>query len=285
MLRNADAAMYVAKRKGAGRIEVFDDAASHRSVDQLDLRSELGDALERGQLSIVYQPLIELKTGVIYSFEALARWTHPERGQIPPDIFIPMAEETGAIVSIGAWVLSQSCSRLVDWQQMFPDAALTMGVNIAAVQLEGTSPDLVGIIEAAGADPHDVWLEVTERMDISGDISGQVESLRQAGVHFALDDFGMSYSSLTYLQQFPVEGIKIDKTFVQPMVDGDTQRGIVRAILALGESLSVNVIAEGIETQEQYDALLDLGCRFGQGYLLAPPVPAEECVRLVRSRL
>jgi EAL domain-containing protein (putative c-di-GMP-specific phosphodiesterase class I) len=284
MLRNADAAMYVAKGKGPGRIEVFDDAASHRSLDRLDLRSELGHALERGQLSVVYQPLIELKTNAIKSFEALARWTHPERGDVPPDVFIPMAEETGAILSIGAWVLAEACARLGEWQLLYPETGLTMGVNISAVQLEQSSQDLVSIVAAAGADPHDVWLEVTERMDISGDISGQVNALRQAGVHFALDDFGMSYSSLTYLQQFPVEGIKIDRTFVHPMTDGETQRGIVRAILALGESLSVNVIAEGIETQGQLDALLDLGCTHGQGYLLAPPMTPDECVLALRAQ-
>jgi diguanylate cyclase (GGDEF)-like protein len=284
MLRNADAAMYVAKGKGPGRIEVFDDAASHRSLDWLDLRSELGYALDRGQLSVLYQPLVELKTGRIRSFEALVRWSHPERGQVPPDVFIPMAEETGAIVQIGAWVLEQSCRRLLEWQHRYPGGGLTIGVNISAIQLEQASPDLVDIITAAGVDPHDVWLEVTERMDTSGDISGQVDALRRAGAHFALDDFGMSYSSLTYLQQFPVEGIKIDKTFVQPMVDGETQRGIVRAILALGESLAVNVIAEGIETQEQLDALLDLGCTFGQGFLLAPPLTADECVQAMRVK-
>jgi diguanylate cyclase (GGDEF)-like protein len=284
MLRNADAAMYVAKVKGPGRIEVFDDEASHRSLDWLDLRSELGHALERDQLSIVYQPLVELKSGTINSFEALVRWTHPQRGEVPPDVFVPMAEETGAILEIGAWVLAQSCARLAEWQRLFPTAGLTVGVNISAVQLEPSSPDLVAVITAAGADPHDVWLEVTERMDTSGDIAGQVDALRRAGVHFALDDFGMSYSSLTYLQQFPVEGIKIDKTFVQPMTNGETQRGIVRAILALGESLSVNVVAEGIETREQLDALLDLGCRYGQGYLLARPATAAECVRMLREQ-
>ena len=284
MLRNADAAMYVAKAKGPGRIEVFDDAASHRSLDRLDLRSELGDALARGQLSVVYQPLIELKTNAIVSFEALVRWTHPVRGAVLPDVFIPMAEETGAIVSIGAWVLAQSCARLIDWQQQFPAAELTMGVNISASQLEQANQDLVSIITAAGADPHDIWLEVTERMDTSGDITGQVNALRQAGAHFVLDDFGMSYSSLTYLQQFPVEGIKIDRTFIQPMTADETQLGIVRAILALGEALSVKVTAEGIETQDQLDALLDLGCAFGQGFLLAPPMMPEECVQALRAQ-
>ena len=159
-----------------------------------------------------------------------------------------------------------------------------MGVNISAVQLEPSRQDLLSVIVQSGVDPHDIWLEVTERMDTVADVSGQVSRLRRAGVHFALDDFGMSYSSLTYLQRFPVEGIKIDRTFVSPMTEGETQRGIVRTILALGESLSVNVIAEGIETVEQRDALLDLGCRYGQGYLLAAPMTPEECVRGLRTR-
>ncbi|HEY2793449.1 MAG TPA: GGDEF domain-containing protein [Micromonosporaceae bacterium] len=284
MLRDADAAMYVAKGKGPGRIEVFDDDASHRSLDRLDLRSELGHALERGQLSVLFQPLVELKTAAITSFEALVRWTHPERGAVPPDVFIPMAEETGAILDLGAWVLAQSCACLVDWQRLFPEVALSMGVNISAVQLERSSPDLVSIITATGADPHHLWLEITERMDTSGDISAQTDALRRAGAHFVLDDFGMSYSSLTYLQQFPVEGIKIDRTFVDPMTDGETQRGIVRAILALGESLSVNVVAEGIERPDQLDALIELGCTYGQGYLLAPPMTADECVHALRAQ-
>jgi len=193
-----------------------------RSLDRLDLRSELGQALDRGQLSVAYQPLVELKSNAIRSFEALARWQHPVRGPIPPDVFIPMAEETGRIVEIGAWILAEACSRLVEWQRLFPENALTMGINISSVQLERSNEDLLGIITRTGADPGDVWLEVTERLNLSGDISFQVERLRAAGVHFALDDFGMSYSSLTYLQHFPVEGIKIDRTFVAPMTEDET---------------------------------------------------------------
>ena len=284
MLRHADAAMYVAKSQGPGRIEVFDDAASHRSIDRLDLRAELDHALERGELSVVFQPIVNLKTSAIRSFEALARWTHPVRGQVPPDVFIPMAEETGAIVPIGAWVLSQACTRLMEWQHRFPEDDLTVCVNVSMVQLERSHQDLLSVIAGTGADPHDIWLEVTERMDTSGDIGDQVAALRSAGVHFSLDDFGMSYSSLTYLQRFPVEGIKIDRTFVAPMTADETQRGIVRAILALGESLSVKVVAEGIETQGQVDGLLDLGCRYGQGYLLGRPMTAEACITALRGR-
>jgi diguanylate cyclase (GGDEF)-like protein len=284
MLRNADAAMYVAKGKGPGRVEVFDDAASHRSLDWLDLRSELDQALDRGQLSVVFQPLVELKNNAVRAFEALVRWRHPERGDILPDVFIPMAEETGRILEIGAWVLAEACTRLVEWQQLFPADELTMAINVSAVQLEPSNVDLLDVITRTGATPRDVWLEVTERLNPSGDVSGQVERLRRAGVHFALDDFGMSYSSLTYLAQFPVERIKIDKTFVDPMIEDETQRGIVRAILALGESLSVNVVAEGVETAEQRDTLLDLGCTHGQGYLLGMPMTAEKCVAALRAQ-
>jgi EAL domain-containing protein (putative c-di-GMP-specific phosphodiesterase class I) len=253
-------------------------------MDWLDLRSELNHALDRGQLAVVYQPLVELKNNAIRSFEALVRWRHPARGDIQPDVFIPMAEDTGQIVEIGAWVLAQACARLVEWQHRFPEDGLTMGVNISSVQLEQSKLDLLDVITANGAAPTDIWLEVTERLDTSGDISGQVERLRRAGVHFALDDFGMSYSSLTYLQHFPVEAIKIDRSFVRPMTEDDTQRGIVRAILALGESLSVNVVAEGVETVEQRDILLDLGCAYGQGYLLGRPMPPDDCVAALESQ-
>ena len=178
LLRSADAAMYEAKAKGCGRIEVFDDDASHRSMDRLDLRAELAFALDRGELAIVYQPICELKSRKILAFEALLRWTHPERGAVVPDLFIPLAEETGSIVPIGAWVLSESCRRLSEWQRLVPDANLTMGVNISAVQLENSSQDLLDVILRTGVDPDDVWLEVTERMDTSGDIADQVAKLR-----------------------------------------------------------------------------------------------------------
>ncbi|SNS60590.1 diguanylate cyclase (GGDEF) domain-containing protein [Asanoa hainanensis] len=285
MLRDADAAMYAAKARGTGRLEVFDDEASHRSIDRLDLRSDLSEALDQGQLSVVYQPMVELKSNTIRSFEALARWRHPERGNVPPDVFIPLAEETGAIVPIGAWVLDQACRQLAMWQREFPEEHLTMSVNISAVQLERGHGELLDVIRAAGVDPTDVWLEVTEHMDTAEDISSQVSSLRDAGVHFALDDFGMSYSSLAYLQRFPVEGLKIDRSFVAAMPEaGNGGRGIVRAIMAVADSLSMKAFAEGIETQAQLDALLDLGCGYGQGHLLSPPLSVERSTAALRAQ-
>ncbi|MDG4826199.1 EAL domain-containing protein [Asanoa sp. WMMD1127] len=285
MLRDADAAMYAAKARGSGRLEVFDDEASHRSIDRLDLRSDLSEALEHGQLSVVFQPMVELKSNTIRSFEALARWRHPERGTVPPDEFIPLAEETGAIVPIGAWVLDQSCRQLAAWQREFPEAHLTMSVNISAVQLERGHGDLLEVIRSTGVDPADIWLEVTEHMDTAEDISSQVDALRDAGVHFALDDFGMSYSSLAYLQRFPVEGLKIDRAFVAAMNDAaDSGRGIVRAIMAVADSLSMKAFAEGIEEPAQLDALLDLGCGYGQGHLLSPPLSVEQATAALRAQ-
>jgi diguanylate cyclase (GGDEF)-like protein len=285
MLRDADAAMYAAKARGTGRLQVFDDEASHRSIDRLDLRSDLSEALDHGQLSVAYQPMVELKSNTIRSFEALARWRHPERGNVPPDVFIPLAEETGAIVPIGAWVLDQACRQLATWQREFPETPLTMSVNISAVQLERGHGDLLDVIRAAGVNPADIWLEVTEHMDTAEDISSQVSALRTAGVHFALDDFGMSYSSLAYLQRFPVEGLKIDRAFVAAMTEETNNgRGIVRAIMAVADSLSMKAFAEGIETQAQLDALLDLGCGYGQGHLLSPPLSVERSTEALRTQ-
>jgi diguanylate cyclase (GGDEF)-like protein len=283
MLRDADAAMYVAKGKGPGRIEVFDDEASHRSVHRLDLRSELPHALARGELSVVYQPIVHLANHAIVAFESLLRWTHPQRGPVPPDVFIPLAEETGAIGAIGAWVLGQACEQLSAWHRLRPDRSLQIAVNLSAGQLVRDDYDLLAIITAAGADPDDVWLEVTEHSHVTDDVSEPAAALRKGGVHFALDDFGMSYSSLDYLHRFPVECLKIDKSFVSAMCEDDTQRGIVRAILAVADSLSLGVVAEGIESQPQVDALVALGCHFGQGYLLHRPMTAEDATQVLLS--
>jgi EAL domain-containing protein (putative c-di-GMP-specific phosphodiesterase class I) len=283
MLRDADAAMYAAKEKGTGLVEVFDDAASHRSLDRLDIRSELQQALERHELSVHYQPIFALHTGAIAGFEALLRWQHPSRGAVPPDVFIPLAEETGAILPIGDWVLDQACRQLAAWHQLPRGERLTMNVNVSAVQLR--QPDLAGhtmsIISRAGIDPHDVWLEVTEHTSVLGDVTEYATTLRRAGVHFALDDFGTSYSNLGYLKRFPIECLKIDRSFVSGLTERDTDLGIVRAVLAIADSLGLSVVAEGIETEEQRDTLLRLGCARGQGYLLSRPVPADAATALL----
>jgi diguanylate cyclase (GGDEF)-like protein len=283
MLRDADAAMYVAKEKGTGLIEVFDDAASHRSLQRLDLRSELLHALDRDELQVHYQPIVALDTGRILAFEALLRWTHPHRGAISPEEFIPHAEDIGAIISIGEWVLRQACRQLSAWRRLARSQRVGISVNVSAVQLG--QPHLVSqtlkVIREAGVDPSDVWLEITEHSYVRDDVSASAAALRTAGVHFALDDFGTAYSNLSYLKRFPFEMVKIDRSFVSGVAHTEADRGIVRAIVAIADSLGLDAVAEGIETDEQRAALLELGCRVGQGHRLSPPLPADQAAALL----
>jgi EAL domain-containing protein (putative c-di-GMP-specific phosphodiesterase class I) len=232
----------------------------------------------------VYQPIVALRSGTIVGFEALTRWHHRQRGIIAPDIFIPMAEESEAIIPIGAWVLEQACRQLKRWQRA-GRRLQKVAVNVSAIEL--AQPDVVvratRTIESAGVPADDVWLEITEHSRLTGDLTDALKSLRAAGVHFALDDFGMSYSSLDYLQRFPVETVKIDKSFVAGMTSSAPHLGIVRAIMAIARSLQLGVIAEGIETSAQRSALLKLGCLFGQGYLYSRPLTAAEATRRLDS--
>jgi diguanylate cyclase (GGDEF)-like protein/PAS domain S-box-containing protein len=287
MLRDADAAMYAAKNAGRGRVEVFDDDASHRSLDRLELRSELTQALARGELSLRYQPIVELGSGQVTGFEALCRWRHPRRGMVPPDVFIPLAEETGAIIGIGEWVLGQACRQLAEWQREPGGDRLRISVNLSATQLH--QPDAAArtleVIQGAGVRPGDVWLEITEHSSIRTDVTEFATALRAAGVHFALDDFGISYSNLSHLKRLPVEILKIDRSFVAGLTAKDADRGIVRAVLAIADSLGLSVVAEGIETAEQRIELMALGCHQGQGYLFSRPVPADEARALLATPL
>jgi diguanylate cyclase (GGDEF)-like protein len=282
MLRDADAAMYTAKARGPGEIEVFDEAASHRSLDRLGIRSELLRALERHEMDVVYQPIVRIGSGRLVGFEALLRWTHPERGPIPPDTFIPLAEETGAIVPIGWFVLERACRQLALWQRRPGWRRLQITINLSASQLsqENAADNILALIRANGVAPCDVWLEVTERSYAGDDINAATRQLRAGGVHFALDDFGTSYSNLTYLKQFPAECLKIDRSFIPGVVEEGTDRSIVRAILAIAESLGLLVIAEGVERSSERDALRALGCQFGQGYLFAPGLSPAEAEQL-----
>jgi diguanylate cyclase (GGDEF)-like protein len=286
MLRDADAAMYAAKNAGRGRVRVFDEDASQHSLGRLELRSDLAQALARDELTIHYQPIVELATRRILGFEALCRWTHPRRGPIPPDEFIPLAEETGAIVGIGEWVLGRACHQLAEWQRLPGNEHLRISVNLSPVQLQQpeAATRTLDVITSAGADPRDVWLEITEHSSIRQDVTDFVTALRGAGVHFALDDFGMAYSNLSHLKRLPVEILKIDKSFVAGLPAKDTDRGIVRAVLAIADSLGLTVVAEGIETEEQHAELLALSCGQGQGYLFSRPVAPAEATELLRAR-
>jgi diguanylate cyclase (GGDEF)-like protein len=283
MLRDADAAMYVAKSRGPGVIEVFDDAASHKSLDRLSIRSELLRALDRSEFEVFYQPIVDLETGRPAAFEALLRWTHPERGPIPPDVFIPLAEEAGEIVPIGTWVLEQAFCQLATWQKLPGWSGLKLNVNLSAVQLwqVDAADQIVSRLHRAGVEPGDVWLEVTERSHAGDDVTAVADDLRSSGVHFALDDFGSSYSNLAYLKQFPAECLKIDKSFICGVADEGTDRSIVLAILAMAASLDLEVVAEGIEQPAQREALIALGCQLGQGYLFAHALSAKDATALL----
>jgi diguanylate cyclase (GGDEF)-like protein len=289
MLRDADAAMYVAKARGSGQVEVFDEDASHRSRDRLDLRAELLLAQTRGQLHLAYQPIFALDSRAIVAFEALLRWTHPHHGTVPPDVFIPLAEETGAIVEIGQWVLAQACRQLAQWHRLPEGRGLGMSVNLSPVQLHQpqAAERTLDVIRAAGLHPADIWLEITEHSYLRHEVTEYAGALGAAGVHLVLDDFGTAYSNLSYLKRLPIEILKIDKSFVSGVTGpggGHLDLSIVRAILAIADSLGLVAIAEGIETEDQRTALRSLGCRLGQGYLLSRPLPAAQAGLLLRPQ-
>ena len=290
LLRDADAAMYRAKDLGRNRVERF-DADSHRSaLRALRTGNDLHRALERRELLVHYQPVVSIERNELSGFEALVRWEHPDRGLVPPSEFISLAEETGLITEIGAFVLDEALDQLVHWQQLTSDPRLTMSVNLSARQLG--SPGLVEVVRDTiarhGVNPDRVWLEITESA-LMADVKASLRSLRslrELGVHLTIDDFGTGYSSLTYLRRFPVEGLKIDRSFVAGIGRDVGDGAIVDAVIRLGHSLGLAVVAEGIETHAQLRHLADAGCLFGQGFLFSKPIGTHEVeVRLLAGRL
>jgi len=285
MLRDADTAMYRAKQLGKARHEVFDQAMHTHAMDLLGLERDLRRAVERQELFLQYQPIVSLNNGALRGFEALVRWRHPERGLIPPEKFIPIAEETGLIIPLGKWVLGEACSQMSKWQKMSPvDEPLPMNVNLSCKQF--MQPDLLSQVQAAlqesGLDPRNLKLEITESvvMDNIETATRTLEQLRALGVELSIDDFGTGYSSLSYLQRFPVSTLKIDRSFISRLTEGDGTAQIVRTIMSLAQNLGMNVVAEGVETEQQREHLKELECEFGQGYFFSKPMnkdAAEEC--------
>jgi diguanylate cyclase (GGDEF)-like protein len=281
LLREADSAMYRAKSAGRDQVAHFlpsmHVAATARLDDQLGLRR----ALERGELRAHYQPVIELATGEVLGMEALARWQHPERGLIGPDQFIPLAEETGLILPLGAWMLDHALHQLTRWRREVPEAAdLWVAVNLSARQL--SDPELTRTVarslHESGLDPGGLHLEITETavMHSTDRSSETLEALRALGVCLIIDDFGTGYSSLARLKRLPVTALKIDRTFVAGLGIEPSDLSIVDAIAQMARSLNLDVIAEGVETRRQLEILQGLGARMGQGYLWSEPVPASE---------
>jgi diguanylate cyclase (GGDEF)-like protein/PAS domain S-box-containing protein len=288
LLRNADIAMYMAKGAGKGRYEIFEPSMHLEVVRRLELEADLKRAVDESQFILHYQPIVELDTQRIVGVEALVRWQHPDRGLVPPGDFIPVAEETGLIVPIGAWVLREACAQIRAWQDAYPSRPpLHMSVNLSARQLQ--NPDIVtdvaNAIQAAGIDPGTLTLEITETalvIDTEHTIM-RLEQLKALGVRLAIDDFGTGYSSLSYLQRFPVDVLKIDRSFIDSLERG-ANPALVRAIVELGHSLELETVAEGIEHDEQLTQFKALQCQNGQGYLFARPAANDEIAALFAQR-
>jgi diguanylate cyclase (GGDEF)-like protein/PAS domain S-box-containing protein len=277
LLQEADAAMYVAKRRGGGRFELFDGKLHASVVERMALECDLR-AIELGaEMTLSYQPLVDLRDGHLTGFEALLRWNHPERGPISPEDFIPIAEQTGAIVPIGRWVLEEACRQCRRWQEEYPTGvALAMNVNVSTRQL--SDPDIVRDVEraldASGLDPGLLTLEITETMSVGDEdeVGETLHQLKDLGVRISVDDFGTGYSSLCHLDQFPVDELKIDRSFVARLSEGAQDSGVALAIIRLARSLHLDVVAEGIESEDQLMQLRDAQCTRGQGYYFWRPL-------------
>jgi diguanylate cyclase (GGDEF)-like protein len=280
LVRDADVAMYRAKQCGRGRVEVFDDALRIAVENRLQTQDELRHAIERGEIRTFYQPIVDGTTAEVQGFEALARWQHPTRGLLGPDEFIKVAEESGLIVPLGAEVLAQACAQAMRWRAERPGGgAKRVTVNVASAQLGHRSfvPTVVAVLADTGLDPDALWLEITETT-IMADTEVAAETLRAIralGVHLAIDDFGTGYSSLTYLRRFPVETLKIDRSFVADLGGDREDEAIVEMILSLARALDLQVVAEGVETAGQLHQLRRLGCVYMQGFYFGRPMPAE----------
>jgi EAL domain-containing protein (putative c-di-GMP-specific phosphodiesterase class I) len=275
--------MYRAKERGRGRIELFDDALRSTAELRSATESALRHALEHDEFAVHYQPIVDLSTGAIVSAEALLRWEHPERGLVSPVEFIPLAEASGLIVPIGAWVLEQACAQLVEWQRTLP--SMSIAVNLSVRQM--MAPDIALLVEdvlrRTGAAGEHLCLELTESvlMDDVEYFGRTLSGLKVLGARLAIDDFGTGYSSLSYLKRFPIDAVKIDRSFVSGLGIDDSDSALVAAIVAMAEALGLDVTAEGVETQDQLCRLRRLKCERAQGFHFARPMPAAEMTALV----
>jgi diguanylate cyclase (GGDEF)-like protein len=290
LLREADSAMYHAKQQGGARYEVFDEVMRSRSAVRVATEQALNRALERGEMRVHYQPMVALDTGRLTGVEALVRWQHPERGLVHPLEFIPVAEATGLIQTLGQWVIEEACAQAERWRLMRPEVApALMSVNLSPLQL--VRSDLVEVVAGAlrttNAEAGALCLEMTESavMEDAPPVSGAITALGAMGVRLAVDDFGTGYSSLRSLRRFPVNVLKIDRSFVSGLGTSADDASIVAAVQRLADALGLETIAEGIETEDQLHELRSLGCRAGQGFYFAQPGPPEAITELLGSTL
>ncbi|HEX6744971.1 MAG TPA: bifunctional diguanylate cyclase/phosphodiesterase [Solirubrobacteraceae bacterium] len=277
LLRNADLAMYRAKKAGGNRAATYETAMRTALLARIELEADLRHALARDELRLVYQPVVELESGRTVGVEALARWAHPTRGMIPPLTFIPVAEEIGVIGAIGRWVLREACRQLAAWRLLAP--GLVLNVNLSPVQLRDDrfAADVEQALRANDLPGQALTLEITESMLLSGDegTAAHLRRLKALGLSIAVDDFGTGYSSLSYLKQFPVDALKIDKSFVDTVARSTADSTLARTIVELGRGMRLETIAEGIETVEQLERLRMLDCELGQGYHFSVPLDGD----------
>ena len=289
ILRNANTAMYRAKTNGRARSEFFNKTMRERVVTRFEVENGLRKAIEEQQLVVYYQPIVSPSDNNILGFEALVRWNHPQRGLIPPGEFIPVAEESEIIVLLGRWVLRESCRQMAEWQRAFPPfRSLTVSVNVSARQL--CDSRLVEEVESALADsglnPESLALEMTESsiMGNAQQTLATLDRLKAMNIRLEIDDFGTGYSSLSYLQRLPFDILKIDRSFICEMAAGNGSLDIVKAISELAHSLKLEVIAEGVETEQQLVALRELGCDYVQGYFFSRPIDASATEKFCQEK-
>ncbi len=286
LIKNADTAMYQAKDKGKQGYQFFKPAMNIRAVERQSIEEGLRRALERQEFTLLYQPKISLKTGAVSGGEALIRWIHPTRGTMPPGQFIPIAEECGLILPIGAWVMREACRQAQSWRNAgLPPTKVA--VNVSAVEFRDDQflRNLFTILDETGLEPHCLELELTESvlMKRADSAASILRHVRARGVQVALDDFGTGYSSLSYLRKFPVDALKIDQSFIRQISTAGEDTAIVTAVIAMAQSLKLRVIAEGVESLQELDFLRAHQCDEAQGYYFSPPVTAHQFMRLLKA--
>jgi EAL domain-containing protein (putative c-di-GMP-specific phosphodiesterase class I) len=289
LLRDADLAMYLSKRHGKGRFEMFRPAMHEDAVRRLETAADLRRGIEGSQLEVFYQPIIDTVAATTIGAEALVRWHHPTRGLVHPSEFIPVAESTGLIVPLGQWVLAEACRQAKAWRQNgVADEAFYISVNLSARQLQDPNLiiDVAAALDDSGLAASALVLEVTESVIIDDlDIAlARLHALKDLGLRLAVDDFGTGYSSLSYLRSFPVDMVKIDKSFVDRVTMDAEGRAMVRCVIDLSIALGLTTIAEGVEDREQFSLLRELGCHSVQGLLFARPMPSQEFAETVTER-